>query len=230
MRGVLVARRVNTNIPNFANLGLPPSIEKLCNFAEGLVILAGVTGSGKSTTIASMLDYINEREALHILTLEDPIEYVFSDKMSVINQREIFLDVSDWHIALKHAVREDPDVILVGEMRDQDTFEAGVHAAETGHVVFGNNHRRTRCGSSGRYHGQPMAAHLSLPIDTPHFDRWLALFADTANAICPPAAAAHFIERAYRIADSLELGIAAGKGEIRPRRARPPGAAPAPPG
>ena len=74
---------------------------------------------------------------------------------------------------------------------------------------------------SGRYHGQPMAAHLSLPIDTPHFDRWLALFADTANAICPPAAAAHFIERAYRIADSLELGIAAGKGEIRPRRARP---------
>jgi hemoglobin len=74
---------------------------------------------------------------------------------------------------------------------------------------------------SGRYHGQPMAAHLSLPIDTPHFDRWLALFADTANAICPPAAAAHFIERAYRIADSLELGIAAGKGEIRSRRARP---------
>ena len=79
---------------------------------------------------------------------------------------------------------------------------------------------------SGRYHGQPMAAHLSLPIDTPHFDRWLALFADTANAICPPAAAAHFIERAYRIADSLELGIAAGKGEIRPRRTRPSQAGP----
>ena len=82
---------------------------------------------------------------------------------------------------------------------------------------------------TGRYHGQPMTAHLGLPIDTPHFDRWLALFADTANAICPPAAAAHFIERAYRIADSLELGIAAGKGEIRPRRVRPPGAAPMPP-
>jgi twitching motility protein PilT len=136
----LVARRVNTVIPNFATLGLPPSIEKLCNFPEGLVILAGVTGSGKSTTIASMLDYLNEREPLHILTVEDPIEFTFTDKKSVINQREIGLDTMGWHKALKDAVRQDPDVILVGELRDIDTFEAAVHAAETGHLVFGTIH------------------------------------------------------------------------------------------
>jgi twitching motility protein PilT len=136
----LVSRRVNTTIPNFATLGLPPSIEKLCNFPEGLVILAGVTGSGKSTTIASMLDYLNEREPLHILTVEDPIEFTFTDKKSVINQREIGLDCINWHKALKDAVRQDPDVILVGELRDVETFEAAVHAAETGHLVFGTIH------------------------------------------------------------------------------------------
>lgn len=146
----LVARLVNTSIPSFEKLGLPPSIEKLCHFEQGLVILAGVTGSGKSTTIASMLEYMNQREALHILTIEDPIEFVFQDKMSIVNQREVYLDVSDWHIALKHAVREDPDVILVGEMRDQETFEAGVHAAETGHVVFGTIHASTASSTISR--------------------------------------------------------------------------------
>ncbi|HET6572641.1 MAG TPA: PilT/PilU family type 4a pilus ATPase, partial [Fimbriiglobus sp.] len=146
----LVARRVNTTIPSFEKLGLPPSIEKLCHYDQGMVILAGVTGSGKSTTIASMLEYMNQREALHILTIEDPIEFVFTDKLSVVNQREVYLDVFDWHIALKHAVREDPDVILVGEMRDMDTFEAGVHAAETGHVVFGTIHASTAASTISR--------------------------------------------------------------------------------
>ena len=136
----LVARRVNNNIPNFKDLGLPESIEKLCNYSEGLVILAGVTGSGKSTTIASMLDYVNEREPLHILTVEDPIEFTFTDKKAYINQREIGLDSRDWHKALKDAVRQDPDVILIGELRDIETFEAAVHAAETGHLVFGTIH------------------------------------------------------------------------------------------
>jgi twitching motility protein PilT len=136
----LVARLVNQTIPSFEKLFLPPQIEKLCHYEMGMVLLAGVTGSGKSTTIASMLDYMNQNEPLHILTIEDPIEFVFTDKMSVVNQREVYLDVSDWHTALKHAVREDPDVILVGEMRDSETFEAAVHAAETGHVVFGTIH------------------------------------------------------------------------------------------
>src|SRR5437899_9769778 len=95
-----------------------------------MIVLAGVTGSGKSTTIAAMLDFINERERVHIVTIEDPIEYLFTDKKAVINQREIGLDVSDWQTALKHVVREDPDVILVGEMRDRMTFEAGLNRSE----------------------------------------------------------------------------------------------------
>jgi twitching motility protein PilT len=146
----LVARRVNAKIPTFEGLHLPPSIEKLCHYDQGLIILAGVTGSGKSTTIASMLDYINDREYLHILTIEDPIEFTFTDKKSVVNQREVYLDVKDWHIALKHAVRQDPDIILVGEMRDRDTFEAGIHAAETGHLVFGTIHASTAPSTIGR--------------------------------------------------------------------------------
>jgi twitching motility protein PilT len=146
----LVARRVNATVPTFEGLGLPPSIEQLCKYDQGMIILAGVTGSGKSTTIASMLDYLNEREALHILTIEDPIEFLFKDKMSVVNQREVGIDVIDWHTALKHAVREDPDVILVGEMRDRDTFEAAIHAAETGHLVFGTIHASSSASTLGR--------------------------------------------------------------------------------
>jgi twitching motility protein PilT len=132
----IVARRVNTKIPNFEQLHLPPVMEKLCQYDQGMVILAGVTGSGKSTTLAAMLDYINHREQVHILTIEDPIEYLFTSKRAVINQREVGIDVHDWNVALKHAVRQDPDVILVGEMRDRETFEAGLNAAETGHLVF----------------------------------------------------------------------------------------------
>ena len=135
-----VARRVNNYIPSFQELGLPESIEKLCHFNEGLIIFSGVTGSGKTTSIASMLDYIAAREPLHILTIEDPIEFTYTDKKAYVNQREIGLDVMDWHKALKDAVRQDPDVILVGEMRDIFTFEAAINAAETGHLVFGTIH------------------------------------------------------------------------------------------
>ncbi len=136
----LVARRVNNSIPNFEGLGLPEVLGEIASYDQGIVILAGVTGSGKSTTIASMLQYVNERERYHIVTLEDPIEYPFRDDKSIINQREIGIDVIDWDIALKHAVRQDPDIILVGEMRDKDTFSAALHAAETGHLVFGTIH------------------------------------------------------------------------------------------
>ncbi|MGH7170485.1 MAG: type IV pilus twitching motility protein PilT [Gemmataceae bacterium] len=146
----LVARRVSTFIPNFKQLGLPDSIESLCHFSDGLIIFAGVTGSGKSTSIASMIDYIAEREPLHILTVEDPIEFTFTDKKSYINQREIGLDVIDWHKALKDAVRQDPDVILVGELRDVETFDAAVHAAETGHLVFGTIHASTASSTINR--------------------------------------------------------------------------------
>jgi twitching motility protein PilT len=139
----LVARRVNNVIPSFKDLGLPDSIESLCHFNEGLIIFAGVTGSGKTTSIASMLNYIAAREPLHILTVEDPIEFTYTDSKSYVNQREIGLDCIDWHKALKDAVRQDPDVILVGELRDVETFEAAIHAAETGHLVFGTIHAST---------------------------------------------------------------------------------------
>ncbi|HEV3257571.1 MAG TPA: PilT/PilU family type 4a pilus ATPase [Gemmataceae bacterium] len=146
----LVARRVNTSVPSFEKLGLPASIENLCHYDQGMIILAGVTGSGKSTTIASMLQYINEREYVHILTIEDPIEFTFTDVKAVVNQREVGLDVSDFRIALKHAVREDPDIILVGELRDRETFEAGINAAETGHLVFGTIHASSAASTIGR--------------------------------------------------------------------------------
>ncbi len=136
----LVARRVSDSIANFEQLGLPPILAEITKEDTGIIILAGVTGSGKSTTIASMLQYVNENERCHILTVEDPIEYTYKDAKSIVNQREIGIDVLDWNIALKHAVRQDPDIILVGEMRDQDTFLAALHAAETGHLVFGTIH------------------------------------------------------------------------------------------
>jgi twitching motility protein PilT len=136
----LVARRVNNSIPNFESLGLPAVMAELTQYEQGIIILAGVTGSGKSTTIASMLQYINERERMHIVTIEDPIEFTFKDDKSIFNQRELGIDVMDFHKALKDAVRQDPDIILVGEMRDQDTFSAALHAAETGHLVFGTIH------------------------------------------------------------------------------------------
>ena len=139
----LVARRVNNSIPSFEGLGLPPIMAELTNYEQGIIILAGVTGSGKSTTIASMLQYINERERMHIVTIEDPIEFTFKDDKSIFNQREVGIDVIDFHKALKDAVRQDPDIILVGELRDQETFSAALHAAETGHLVFGTIHAST---------------------------------------------------------------------------------------
>jgi twitching motility protein PilT len=115
-----------------------------------MVLLAGVTGSGKSTTIAAMLNWINQNYRKHILTLEDPIEFVFTEQKSLINQREIGMDVRDFMIGMKHAVREDPDVMLVGEMRDRETFETAIQAAETGHLVFGTIHASTAPSTIGR--------------------------------------------------------------------------------
>ncbi len=146
----LVARRVNNFIPKFEGLYLPESMETLCHFDQGMVLLAGVTGSGKSTTIGSMLNYINSIYRKHILTLEDPIEFVYTEDKCLINQREIGQDVKDFEIGMKHAVREDPDIILVGEMRDQETFLTAIHAAETGHLVFGTIHASSAPTTIGR--------------------------------------------------------------------------------
>ncbi|HWB08094.1 MAG TPA: PilT/PilU family type 4a pilus ATPase [Pirellulales bacterium] len=146
----LVARRVNQFIPPFEGLNLPPVMESLCKWDQGMVLLAGVTGSGKSTTIASMLNWINQNYRKHILTLEDPIEFVFTEEKCLINQREIGMDVKDFGIGMKHAVREDPDVMLVGEMRDEETFLTAIHAAETGHLVFGTIHASSAPSTIGR--------------------------------------------------------------------------------
>ena len=146
----LVARKVNNSIPVFEKLFLPQVLEELCKFSQGMILLAGITGSGKSTTIASMLDWINHRYKKHILTLEDPIEFTFTEDKCLINQREIGQDVIDFMTGMKHAVREDPDIILVGEMRDRETFETAIHAAETGHLVFGTIHASTAPSTIGR--------------------------------------------------------------------------------
>jgi twitching motility protein PilT len=146
----MVARKVNQWIPDFEGLYLPPGMVDLCKFHQGMVLLAGVTGSGKSTTIASMLNWINKNYRKHILTLEDPIEFVFTEDKCLINQREIGLDVIDFGIGMKHAVREDPDVMLVGEMRDEETFMTAIHAAETGHLVFGTIHASSAPSTIGR--------------------------------------------------------------------------------
>ena len=146
----MVARRVNSWIPDFEGLNLPSSVQSLCTYDQGMVLLAGVTGSGKSTTIGSMLNWINHNYRKHILTLEDPIEFVFTEDKCLINQREVGQDVYDFEIGMKHAVRQDPDIILVGEMRDKETFMTAIHAAETGHLVFGTIHASSASTTIGR--------------------------------------------------------------------------------
>lgn len=159
----LVGRRVNNEIPDFKSLHLPPILEELSSFTQGMILLAGVTGSGKSTTIASMIEYINQKRRVHIVTVEDPIEFLFKDKKSIVNQREVGMDVIDWETAMKHVVREDPDVIFVGEMRDKDTFQTALQAAETGHLVFGTIHASTAPSTIGRILDLfPTAMHESL--------------------------------------------------------------------
>jgi twitching motility protein PilT len=146
----LVARRGDIVIPDFEHLHLPNVLADLCKFSQGMILVAGITGSGKTTTIASMLDWINHRYHKHVLTLEDPVEFTFTDDKCLINQREIGTDVRNFSIGMKHGVREDPDVMLVGEMRDRETFETAIQAAETGHLVFGTIHSSTAPSTIGR--------------------------------------------------------------------------------
>jgi twitching motility protein PilT len=153
-KNALVARRIATDIPTFEQLNLPVgSMQRIVEADDGLIVLAGVTGSGKSTTIAGMIDWINSHHAKHIVTVEDPIEYEFKNKRSFISQREIGTDCVDFKAAIRTMVRQDPDVILIGEMRDQETFEFGMVAAETGHLVFGTLHAGTVAQSIGRILG-----------------------------------------------------------------------------
>jgi twitching motility protein PilT len=146
----LAVRRVTRNIPGFATLHLPPVIQKIADMHHGLILIAGIAGSGKSTTIAAMLDHINNTRACHILTVEDPIEYLYAPKKAIVSQREIGIDVANFEDALKYLTREDPDVVLIGELRDPETFQAALQAAETGHLVMGTIHASSSYQTLGR--------------------------------------------------------------------------------
>jgi twitching motility protein PilT len=146
----LAARLITSQIKKFEELYLPPILGDVAMAAQGLILFSGVTGSGKSTSIASMLDYVNQRKKVHIITIEDPIEYIFNDARATINQREIGIDATNFNDALRALVRENPDVVLVGEMRDYETFEAAIRAAETGHLVFGTIHASSAWQTFGR--------------------------------------------------------------------------------
>jgi twitching motility protein PilT len=167
-----VFRAIPENIRNFDALGLPPVIQTLCEKPRGLVLVTGVTGSGKSTTLAAMVDRVNETEPLHILTIEDPVEYVHHHKRSLVNQREVHADTHSFKKALRSALRQDPDVVLVGELRDLETIEAALTIAETGHLTFGTLHTSSCVQTMNRIidvfpaHQQPqIRAQLSLVLE-----------------------------------------------------------------
>lgn len=136
----IAIRQVNTKVPGFTELNLPDGVKDITNNKRGLIIVTGTTGSGKSTTLAAMVEHINSARAENILTIEDPIEYIYRDKLSIISQREVGGDSESFASALKHAFRQDPDIILIGEIRDTDTMNISLTAADTGHLVLTTLH------------------------------------------------------------------------------------------
>jgi twitching motility protein PilT len=145
-----VFRKIPTQIPDFDALGMPKIILDMCDVSNGLILVTGPTGSGKSTTLAAMLDQLNKNEQGHILTLEDPVEFVHNHKSCVVNQREIKNDTLNFHNGLKALLRQDPDIVLVGELRDLETIEAALEVSETGHLVFGTLHTNSAVGTISR--------------------------------------------------------------------------------
>ena len=146
----LVLRLIPTKIMTFEEIGLPKICSALCRRPRGMFLVTGPTGSGKTTTLACMVNYINENLDRHIVTVEDPIEYYHNHKKSIINQREVGIDVPSFNEALRRVLRQDPDVILVGELRDLETIEAAIRAAETGHLVFSTVHTTSAAGTITR--------------------------------------------------------------------------------
>jgi twitching motility protein PilT len=151
-RGAIAAvfRQIPFEIRGFRDLGLPPVIEKMCEKPRGLVLVTGPTGSGKSTTLAAMLDKVNRERHEHIVTVEDPVEYLHSHKNCIVNQREIHADTHSFENALRSALRQDPDVVLIGEMRDLETVESALRIAETGHLTFATLHTNSAAQSINR--------------------------------------------------------------------------------
>lgn len=167
----IVIRFILSNIPTLDQLGVPPILNELIMKKRGLILIVGATGSGKSTTIASMLDYRNSNISGHILTVEDPIEFLFKHKKSIVNQREIGMDTKDWAVALKNAMRQAPDCILIGEIRDRDTMQAAIGYAQTGHLCVATLH------ANNSYHALNRIINFFAPENRP------ALFLDLAVAL-----------------------------------------------
>jgi len=136
----IVMRIVKTKIPNCDELKIPPVFQKIALYERGIVLITGASSQGKSTTLAAMIDFINGNKKAHVMTIEDPIEYVHEDRLALINQREVGLDTESFHGALRYVIRQDPDIILIGEMRDAETFQTALSASETGHLVFATLH------------------------------------------------------------------------------------------
>jgi twitching motility protein PilT len=146
----VVLRQIPYEVKSFEELGLPKVISEFAKLPRGLVLVTGPTGSGKSTTLAAIIDKINRERAVHIITVEDPIEYLHRHQMALVNQREVYSDTNSFATALKYALREDPDVVLVGEMRDLETIEAALSIAETGHLAFATLHTNSASESINR--------------------------------------------------------------------------------
>ena len=167
----IVMRFILSNIPTLEQLGVPPILNELIMKKQGLILIVGSTGSGKSTTIAAMLDHRNSQRTGHILTVEDPVEYLFKHKKSIVNQREVGLDTKDWATALKNAMRQAPDCILIGEIRDRDTMQAAIAYAQTGHLCVATLH------ANNSYHALNRIINFFEPENRP------ALFLDLAVAL-----------------------------------------------
>jgi twitching motility protein PilT len=149
-RWCIVMRYIKSNPPDLAKLGLPPILSEIAESERGIILMAGTTGSGKSTTMAAMLEHVNTMFRKHIVTLEDPIEFVFEENQCIIEQREVTLDTMTFQRGLKSALRQDPDIIMVGEMRDAISFKASINAADTGHMVMSTMHTTNAASSPGR--------------------------------------------------------------------------------
>ncbi len=215
----LVLRLIPTRLMSLEEIGLPKICKALCRRPRGLFLVTGPTGSGKTTTLAAMINYINENFDRHIITVEDPIEYYHNHKMSVVNQREVGTDVPSFGEALRRVLRMDPDVILVGELRDLETMEAAVTAAETGHLVFGTLHT-TGCQGTVNRLIDAFPTHQQEQI---RVQLSIALIAVLSQALCPrvdkgrvaayefmvvTAAIANLIRenKVYRLNSSIQTG------------------------
>jgi twitching motility protein PilU len=168
----MVLRHLTAEVPTLDQLGMPPILRELVMFRRGLVLMVGATGSGKTTTLAGMINYRNEKSSSHIVTIEDPIEYLHPNKKSIINQREVGIDTKSYARALKSAMREAPDVILVGEIRDRESMEAVIHLAGTGHLVIATMHANNAPETLDRMINLfPQEQHRQVYMDLSHYLR-----------------------------------------------------------